>query len=69
MRPIKLITRSAVVLGFLVATPLTFSADGGLQDNQVCSKEKEPDCVREIDSVCTAGSQPLLNYYTKVEPD
>jgi len=65
MRPIKLVTRSAVVLGLLVLTPVTFSADGGIQDNQACSREKDPDCVREIDSVCTAGSQPLMDYYTK----
>lgn len=65
MRPIKLVTRSAVVLGLLVFTPVTFSAEGGIEDNQACSREKDPDCVREIDSVCTAGSEPILNYYTK----
>ena len=65
MRPIKLITRSAVVFGLLVLTPLTFSPAGGIQDNEVCSREKDPDCVREIDSVCTAGSTPVLHYYTK----
>jgi hypothetical protein len=67
MRPSKLVTRSAVVFGLLVLTPVTFSADGGIQDNQACSREKDPDCVREIDSVCTAGTQPVLNYYTKRE--
>ncbi len=67
MRPIKLVTRSAAVLGLLVLTPVTFSAEGGIQDNQACSKGKVPDCVREIDSVCTAGSQPLLNYYETEE--
>ena len=67
MRPIKLVTRSAVIFGLLVLTPVTFSADGGIQDNQACSREKDPDCVREIDSVCTAGTQPVLNYYTKRE--
>ena len=67
MRPIKLVTRSAVVFGLLVLTPVTFSADGGIQDNRACSREKDPDCVREIDSVCTAGTQPVLNYYTKRE--
>ena len=67
MRPIKLVTRSAVVFCLLVLTPVTFSADGGIQDNQACSREKDPDCVREIDSVCTAGTQPVLNYYTKRE--
>ncbi len=67
MRPIKLVTRSAVVLGLLVLTPVTFSAEDGIQDSQLCSKEKEADCIREIDSVCTAGSHPIMNYYTKVE--
>jgi hypothetical protein len=67
MRPIKLFTRSAAVLALLVLTPVTFSAQGGIQDNEVCSKEKEPDCVREIDAVCTAGSKPMINYYTKDE--
>jgi hypothetical protein len=65
MRPIQMVARTAVVCGLLVLTPVTFSAEQGIQDNQVCSKEKEADCVREIDSVCTAGSAPLLNYYTK----
>jgi hypothetical protein len=65
MRPIKLATRTAVVCGLLVLTPVTFSAGEGIQDNQACSKEKQADCVREIDSVCTAGSAPVLNYYTK----
>ncbi len=65
MRPIKLVTRTAVVCGLLVLTPVTFSAEEGIQDNQACSKEKQADCVREIDSLCTAGSSPLLNYYTK----
>jgi hypothetical protein len=67
MRPIKLFTRSAAVLALLVLTPVTFSVGGGIQDNEVCSKEKEPDCVREIDAVCTAGSKPMINYYTKDE--
>jgi hypothetical protein len=65
MRPIKLVTRSAVVFGLLMLTPVTFSADGGIQDNQACSAEQDPDCVREIDSVCTAGSKPLIHHYTK----
>ena len=65
MRPIKLVTRTAVVCGLLVLTPVTFSAEGGIQDNQACSREKSPNCLPEIDSVCTAGSSPLLNYYTK----
>jgi hypothetical protein len=67
MRPIKLFTRSAADLALLVLTPVTFSAEGGIQDNEVCSKEKVPDCVREIDAVCTAGSKPMINYYTKDE--
>ena len=66
MRLIKLVTRSAVVCSLLVLTPLTFTAEGGLQDNQACSKAK-PDCLPEIDSVCTAGSSPVMNYYTKSE--
>jgi hypothetical protein len=66
MRPIKLVTRSAVVFGLLVLTPLTFSPEGGIQDNEVCSREKDPNCVREIDSVCAAATPPILHYYTKV---
>jgi len=66
MRPIQLLTRSALVCTLLVLTPLTFTAEGGLQDNQACSKAK-PDCLPEIDSVCTAGSSPVMNYYTKSE--
>jgi hypothetical protein len=64
MRPVKLLTRSAVVLALLLLTPLTFSAEDGVHENQVCSKD-QPDCQREIDSVCTAGPKPVLNYYTK----
>ena len=64
MRPTKLFARSAVVLALLLLTPLTFSAQEGVQENQVCSKD-QPECQREIDSVCTAGPKPVLNYYTK----
>jgi len=53
------------MFGLLVLTPLTFSAGGGVADNMACSKEEEPDCVREIDSVCTAGGQPLINHYRR----
>jgi len=68
MRLIKLVTRSAVVCSLFMLTPLTFTTEGGLQDNQACSKSKQrPDCLPEIDSVCTAGSAPVMNYYTKSE--
>jgi hypothetical protein len=66
MRLIKLVTRSALVCSLLVLTPLTFTAEEGLQDNQACSRQR-PDCLPEIDSVCTAGSDPIMNYYTKSE--
>lgn len=66
MRLIKLVTRSTLVCTLLVLTPLTFTAEGGIQDNQACSRER-PDCLPEIDSVCTAGSDPIMNYYTKSE--
>ncbi|MDP2469833.1 MAG: hypothetical protein Q8W46_03155 [Candidatus Palauibacterales bacterium] len=65
MRPGKIVTRSAVVCGLLVLTPITFTSEGGIQDNLACSAGKKIDCVREIDSVCTAGDEPVLNYYTK----
>jgi hypothetical protein len=64
MRPSKLFARSAVVLTLLLLTPLTFSAEDGVRENQACSRD-QPDCQREIDSVCTAGPKPVLNYYTK----
>ena len=66
MRPIKVLTRSALVCAFLVFTPMTFSSEGGLEDNLACSEEQSgPSCAREIDSVCTAGSEPVMNWYTK----
>ena len=64
MRLTKLVTRSALVCTLLVLTPLTFTARGGLQDNQACSRQRA-DCLPEVDSVCTAGSDPTMNYYTK----
>ncbi len=67
MRPIKLVSRAAIVFGLLLLTPVTFSGDGGFEDNLACSAEKKANCVREIDSVCTAGSAPAWNYYTKEE--
>ena len=67
MRPITLVWRSAIVFSLLVLTPVTFSGDGGFEDNLACSSEKKPNCYREIDSVCTAGSAPVWNYYTKEE--
>jgi len=67
MRLIKFVSRSALVCGLFVLTPVTFSPDGGVRDNLACSEEKKPDCEREIDAVCTAGSKPMMNYYTKSE--
>ena len=67
MRPIKFVTRSALVCSLLLFTPLTFSPAGGLEDNLACSEEQQGQtCAREIDSVCTAGEKPVLNWYTKV---
>ena len=54
------------MFGLLVLTPLTFSPAGGIQDNEVCSREKDPNCLPEIDSVCTVASPPIMNYYTKL---
>jgi hypothetical protein len=67
MRLIKLVTRSAIVCALLVLTPLTFTAEGGVDDNLACSEEQKPDCKRQIDSVCTAGSKPAMHYYTVAE--
>jgi hypothetical protein len=64
MRPIKLVSRSAIVFSLLLLTPVTFSGDRGFEDNLACSREEQPNCKREIDSVCTAGSVPVWNYYT-----
>ncbi len=64
MRPIKLVSRSAIVFSLLLLTPVTFSGDGGFEDNLACSRENQPNCKREIDSVCTAGSAAAWNYYT-----
>jgi hypothetical protein len=67
MRLIKLVTRSALVCALFVLTPLTFTAEGGVDENLACSREQTPDCKRQIDSVCTAGSKPVMNYYTVAE--
>lgn len=67
MLPIKLIVRATVVATLLVLTPVALGGDGLVGDNLACSKDKEPDCVREIDAVCTAGSRPVINYYQKEE--
>jgi hypothetical protein len=63
----KLVTRSALVCTLFVLTPLTFTAEGGVDENLACSEEQKPDCKRQIDSVCTAGSKPTMNYYTVAE--
>ncbi len=65
MRPIKVLTRSAAVCALLLLTPVTLTSEGGLEDNLACSEEQAPECVREIDSVCTAGPKPVMNWYTK----
>lgn len=67
MRPIELVWRSAIVFSLLLLTPVTFSGNGGFEDNLACSSEKKANCYREIDSVCTAGSAPAWNYYNKEE--
>ena len=67
MRLIKLVTRSALVCALFVITPVTFSAQGGVQDNLACSRQHGADCQREIDSVCMAGSADVWNAYTVAE--
>ena len=64
MRPLKLVTRSAMVCALLLLTPITFTSAGGLEDNLACSEEQDGGCAREIDSVCTSGSKPVMNWYT-----
>ena len=56
MLPIKLIVRATVVATLLVLTPVALGEDGLVRDNLACSKDKEPDCVREI-----AAQLPLLD--------
>ena len=59
--------RVAVAFAMLLLTPLAFKAGEGIERNVVCSEEQNgPECKREIDSVCTAGSQPVMNWYTKI---
>jgi hypothetical protein len=53
-----------MVCALLLLTPITFTSAGGLEDNLACSAEKDGGCAREIDSVCTAGSKPVMNWYT-----
>jgi len=64
MRPIKRVTRTALLLILFVLTPLTLSRSRGVEQSEVCSAER-PGCVQEIDSVCTAGGKPVINYYNK----
>jgi hypothetical protein len=59
--------RTAICFGLLLMTPLAFADSGGLEPNLACSRAKTDNCAREIDSVCTAGSRPTWNYYTKAD--
>lgn len=66
MRSRKALTaRVAMVLAMLLLTPLAFKSGEGIEPNLACSREhNNPNCQREIDSVCTAGGAPIMNYYT-----
>ena len=59
-------TRVAMAFAMLLLTPLAFTGGVGIERNLACSEEQDgPSCAPEIDSVCTAGSKPVMNYYTK----
>lgn len=59
-------TRAALAFAMLLFTPFAFTAGDGVQRNTACSAEEEgPTCAREMDSVCTAGSKPVLDWYTR----
>jgi hypothetical protein len=64
MRPIRRVTRTAVLFAVLTLTPLALSPTRGIEDNEVCSAE-HPGCVQELDSVCTASGKPVINYYNR----
>lgn len=59
--------RVAIAFALLLLTPLTFQTGEGIERNMACSEQHQgPTCAREIDSVCTAGSKPVMHWYTKV---
>ena len=59
-------SRVALAFAMLLLTPIAFKAGDGVQRNTACSAEEEgPTCAREIDSLCTAGSKPVLHWYTR----
>jgi hypothetical protein len=59
--------RVALAFAMLLLTPLAFKSGEGVQPNTACSEEEQsgPTCAREIDSLCTAGSKPVINWYTR----
>lgn len=63
----RLIVRSAILCSLMILTPVAFSSSDGLRRNTACSEGQQPDCVPEIDAVCTAGSMPLPNHYTRLQ--
>jgi hypothetical protein len=58
------ITRVAMAFAMLLLTPLAFKAGEGVERNSCSAQADGPTCAREIDSVCTAGSTPVMNWYT-----
>lgn len=58
--------RVVMAFAMLLLTPLAFQGGEGLERNLACSRSQDgPTCAPEIDSVCTAGSQPAMNWYTR----
>jgi len=55
--------RTALAFTLLMFTPWAFHADAGLEPNAACSRQAGANCVKELDSVCSAGSAPVWNHY------
>lgn len=64
MRPTKWLIRGVALAVLLALTPIRIDPVQGVQEKTVCSKE-HPGCMPEIDSLCTAGEKPVMNYYNR----
>lgn len=64
MRSVPWLVRAVALAALLTLTPFAYHPAGGLRANRACSAE-HPGCTPEIDSICTAGPRPVLNFYNR----
>jgi hypothetical protein len=64
MRYVPWLVRAVALAAMLVFTPVGYRSAEGLHRNRACSAE-HAGCTPEFDSICTAGGEPVMNFYNR----